>query len=109
MKRVLVALLLLLVVVAAAAWWWEGRSGPPKVQINQPAAVIGRNGALDLLIDAPGGRLSKLDVIVEQGGKQTPLYTLQQPAAGSAEAGRTRPRAADDAAHAEGSAGSEVR
>ena len=81
MKRVLVALLLLLVVVAAAAWWWEGRSGPPKVQINQPATVIGRNGALDLIIDAPGGRLSRLDVSVEQGGKETPLYSLQQTAA----------------------------
>ncbi len=79
MKRVLVVLLLLLVVGGAGAWWWEGRSGPPAVQVNQPAAVIGRTGAVDLFIDAPGGRLSKLDVIVEQGGKQTPLYTLQQP------------------------------
>ena len=56
MKRVLVALLFLLVIVAAAAWWWEGRSGPPTVTINQPGAVIGRTGTLDLFIDAPGGR-----------------------------------------------------
>jgi Peptidase family M23 len=81
MKRVLVVLLLLLVAGGAGAWWWEGRSGPPKVQVNQPAAVIGRAGVVDLVIDAPGGRLSKLDVIVGQGGKETPLYSLQQPGA----------------------------
>jgi murein DD-endopeptidase MepM/ murein hydrolase activator NlpD len=80
MKRVLVVLILLLVVLGAGAWWWEGRGGPPKVQVNQPAAVIGRMGTVDLLIDAPGGRLSKFDIIVEQGGKQTPIHTLQQPA-----------------------------
>ena len=79
MKRILVVLLLLLVVGGVGAWWWEGRSGPPRVQINQPGAVIGRNGTVDVFVDAPGGRLSKLDVIVEQGGKQTSLYTLQQP------------------------------
>jgi Peptidase family M23 len=79
MKRVLVVLLLLLVAGGVGAWWWEGRSGPPTVQINQPAAVIGRAGAMDLVIDAPGGRLSKPDVVIEQGGKETPLYSLQQP------------------------------
>ncbi len=83
MKRVLAVLLLLLVIGGAGAWWWEGRSGPPKVQINQPAAVIGRSGSVDLFIDAPGGRLSKLDVVLEQGGKATPLYSLQQPGAAS--------------------------
>ena len=80
MKRILVVLILLLVVLGAGAWWWEGRGGPPTVQVNQPAAVIGRAGTVDLLIDAPGGRLSKLDIVLEQGGKQTPIYTLQQPA-----------------------------
>ncbi len=83
MKRFLVILVLLGVVGGAGAWWWEGRGGPPVVQVNQPAAVIGRSGAVDLLVDAPGGRLSKLDVLVEQGGKQTPLFTLSQPAGGT--------------------------
>src|SRR4030095_3353802 len=83
MKRVLVVFLLLLVVLGAGAWWWEGRSGPPKVQVNQPAAVIGRAGAVDLLVDAPGGRLSKLEGVLEQAGRQTPISTLQQPAGGT--------------------------
>jgi murein DD-endopeptidase MepM/ murein hydrolase activator NlpD len=83
MKRFLVILVLLVAIGVAGAWWWEGRGGPPVVQVNQPAAVIGRSGAVDLLVDAPGGRLSELDVLVEQGGKQTPLFTLSQPAAGT--------------------------
>jgi len=53
------------------------------VRVNQPGAIIGRSGTVDLFVDAPGGRLTKLDVLVEQSGKQTPLFTLGQQAAGT--------------------------
>jgi murein DD-endopeptidase MepM/ murein hydrolase activator NlpD len=78
MKRFLLILVLLAIVGGAGAWWWAGRGGAPVAQVNQPTTVMGRRGAIDLTVDAPGGHLSKLDVIFEQAGKQTTLFTLAQ-------------------------------
>jgi murein DD-endopeptidase MepM/ murein hydrolase activator NlpD len=80
MKKLLGILLLLVIVGAAGAWIWAGRQSPPAITINSPGTAMGQSGVVDLTVDAPGGRLTKLDVAFEQNGKHTPLFTLAQQA-----------------------------
>ncbi len=63
---------------AAGAYWWFGREGAPAIAVEAPARFLGQRGSVEVVIDAPGGGLSKLDVLFEQAGKQTPLFTLAQ-------------------------------
>jgi murein DD-endopeptidase MepM/ murein hydrolase activator NlpD len=83
MRKFLFFLVVFAVICAAGAYWWAGRAGAPVVKIEKPGAVMGRAGTVELTVDAPGGRLSKLDVLFEQGGSQTPLFTLSQQANGT--------------------------
>jgi murein DD-endopeptidase MepM/ murein hydrolase activator NlpD len=83
--RVLLKLLLVVVVLGiiglGAAWVWAGRMEGPKVDVRQPQKFVGQAGTLDMTVDAPGGKLSRLDAVLEQGGKSYPVYSrdTQQP------------------------------
>ena len=50
-------------------------AGPP-IQINKPEKVVGVSSPLEIAVEAPGARLETLDVVLEQNGKQFPLFTL---------------------------------
>ena len=80
--KFLLILLLLAAVVGGAAWIWAGRSEGPVIQIRQPQRFVGQATTLDLLADSPGGRFSRLDVTVEQGGNTYPVFNLAQPGQG---------------------------
>jgi murein DD-endopeptidase MepM/ murein hydrolase activator NlpD len=72
-----IAILLLIAVAggAAAAWVVAGRAPGPVVEIAEPL-VVGQTGQLSIVIDTPDGKLSRLDVTLEQDGSSTPLFSL---------------------------------
>jgi murein DD-endopeptidase MepM/ murein hydrolase activator NlpD len=74
--RTLAASLILVVVLAAAAWFAAGRGTPPVIEIRQPDRTLGRAGTLVVDVTAPAGRLTRLDVALEQNGVTTPLFAL---------------------------------
>ena len=82
--KFLLVLVILAVIVGGGAWWWAGRQPGPTVQFRQPDKFVGLTTELDLMVQAPEGRLSRLDVAVEQNGKSYPIYSLNQPASGAA-------------------------
>ncbi len=81
--KFLAVLILVGTLVFGAAWFWAGRGEGPAIQIRQPDKFVGQQTTLDLLVDAPGGRFSRLDVSVEQGGKTYPVFNLAQPNQGT--------------------------
>jgi murein DD-endopeptidase MepM/ murein hydrolase activator NlpD len=76
--RYVLALLLLLVLLACGAWFLAGRQAPPGIQIGKPDTFVGMSTPLDVTVDAPGGKLAALTIVLEQNGKQVPLYALGQ-------------------------------
>jgi murein DD-endopeptidase MepM/ murein hydrolase activator NlpD len=75
MKTFLV-FVILLAFGAGAAWFIAGRAAGPAIQIAQPMKAIGPNGDLTVVIDTPHGRLTHLDVALEQNGKHLPVFSL---------------------------------
>src|ERR1700731_3318242 len=75
MKTFLV-FVILLAFGAGAAWFIAGRAAGPAIQIAQPTKAIGPNGDLTVVIDTPHGRLTHLDVALEQNGKRLPVFSL---------------------------------
>jgi hypothetical protein len=85
--RILVKLVLALVVLGlvgvSGAWVWAGRQTGPTIQFRQPDRFVGQDSTLELTVEAPEGRLSQLDVTVEQDGKSLPVFNLDRPADGA--------------------------
>ena len=77
--RFIGALLVVALLVAAVAWFWAGRSAGPTIAIRQPGAFVGQNSSLEMMVEAPGGQFSAIDVTVEQAGKTFQVFTLAQP------------------------------
>ena len=73
-------LFLLALIVGGAAWFWAGRQPGPAVQFRQPDKFIGQSSDLDLMVQTPQGRLSRLDIAIEQNGKSYPVFALDKPA-----------------------------
>jgi hypothetical protein len=80
MRKLLV--LVVLLVVVGAAWFVAGRGTGPSMTIDWPTTAIGQTGELSIAINSPGARLSRLDVMLQQGEKRIPVFTL--PDGGSA-------------------------
>src|SRR6186713_1440835 len=78
MRKLLVALVLL-VLIAVGLFLGAGRMAGPVVQIGNPVKFVGTTTPLDVTVEAPGGRVSSMDVRVEQLGAVTPLFTTAQP------------------------------
>jgi len=70
------AFLLVIAVGVGVAWLVAGRAAGPALEIRQPATIVGQSSPLDVAVSAPGARLSKLDVVLQQGGRSWTLYTL---------------------------------
>src|SRR5215510_9124493 len=77
--RFIVFLLVLAALVFGVAWFWAGRSAGPTIAIKQPGQFVGQNTSLELMVEAPEGKFTAVDVTVEQGGKTFPVFTLDQP------------------------------
>jgi len=76
MLRWLAGLVLVVLVVGGGAYWIAGRGAPPAITIERPERVVGQAGTLDVMVEAPGGRLTALAIELEQNGKTTPLFTF---------------------------------
>ena len=55
----------------------------PAIEIRQPGKFIGQTSSLEMMVQAPGGTFSRLDVAVEQDGKTYPVFALNSDAAAS--------------------------
>src|SRR5262249_55436517 len=73
--RAFVMLLLLLLIGAGITYYFAGKSAGPAIAIQAPP-VIGQAGALDVTVDAPGGRLDVLSIVLSQGTQTFPVLTL---------------------------------
>jgi murein DD-endopeptidase MepM/ murein hydrolase activator NlpD len=72
-------LVILALVTVLGAWFWAGRAAGPTLQIRQPDKFIGQATAFELMVEAPEGRFSEINVAVEQNGKTLPVFALGQP------------------------------
>jgi len=84
--RAFLKLVVSVVLVAAAiyggAWLVAGRLTGPAIEIRQPGSYVGQTSMLELMVEAPGGQFSSVDVTVEQGGKSFPVFSLDRPEEG---------------------------
>ena len=71
----LLTILILLGLGAGVAWFMAGRAPGPVIDIREPSAV-GQTGTLALTVEAPDGVLDRLDVVLEQDGATTNLFSL---------------------------------
>src|SRR5436190_7730532 len=77
MLRWLIGIVLLAAVVAGTAYVIAGRGAPPQIVISKPDRAIGQSGSLEVTVEAPNARLNALAIAVEQNGKTTPLFALE--------------------------------
>jgi murein DD-endopeptidase MepM/ murein hydrolase activator NlpD len=78
--RYLLGLLLVLAVASGVVFVVAGRGAAPSIQILQPSKMIGVDTALDVTVETPKANLSRLEIVLEQNGKSTALFSLGAPA-----------------------------
>lgn len=76
LKRALLVLIVLAAGSAGAAWVLAGREAGPAIEVKSPAKFIGQAGSLELFVDAPAGRLTRLTATITQGGQTIPVFAL---------------------------------
>jgi murein DD-endopeptidase MepM/ murein hydrolase activator NlpD len=79
--RYFLGLLLILAVVGGLVFFVAGRGTPPTIKILQPVKMIGVDTALDVSVETPKAGFSRVDIVLEQNGKSTPLFSLGAPGA----------------------------
>ena len=73
--RAFLFLLLSAIVAAGGAYFYAGRMPGPTIEIAKPEKFVGAATPLEVVVSAPGASVSKLQIVLEQNGKQTPIYT----------------------------------
>ena len=74
--RFLIGLVLIAVLAVGGAFVYAGRIPGPAIQITKPEKLIGTSSPLEVAVDAPGAHLEDLQIVLEQNGKQVPLFSL---------------------------------
>jgi hypothetical protein len=78
--KYLVGLILLALVGAGGAYVVAGRMPPPAIAIDKPEKYVGTATPLEVTITAPDAPTMKpMRVVFEQNGKQTTLFSLEEP------------------------------
>ncbi len=78
--KYLVGLVLILLLAAGGAWIVAGRMAPPSIAIEKPGKFVGTASPLQITINAPDAKaLKPIRVAFEQNGKQTTLFSLEEP------------------------------
>jgi len=78
--KYLVGLVLLLLVAAGGAWVVAGRMTAPSIAIDKPEKFVGASTPLQITLTAPDAPAMKpIRVALEQNGKETPLFSLEEP------------------------------
>ena len=73
--RKLLVLVVVLSVIAGGAFVAAGFAAVPVIHINKPEKFVGAATPLDVLIEAPNGRVGALAIEFEQGGTRTSLMS----------------------------------
>src|SRR5688572_30335908 len=76
--RFLLGLVLILVLAAGGAYVAGGRMAGPPIQITKPEKFVGVSTALEVEVQAPGAHVEDLRIVVEQNGKQFPVFSLAE-------------------------------
>jgi murein DD-endopeptidase MepM/ murein hydrolase activator NlpD len=77
--RFLLGLVLILVLAAGGAYVAGGRMAGPPIQITKPEKFVGVSTPLEVEVQAPGAHVEDLRIVVEQNGKQFPVYSIAEP------------------------------
>jgi murein DD-endopeptidase MepM/ murein hydrolase activator NlpD len=78
--KYLVGLVLILLLAAGGIYVVAGRMTPPTITVDKPEKYVGAATPLEVAITAPDAAMMKpLRVVLEQNGKQTTLFSLDQP------------------------------
>ncbi len=75
-RRALVAIVVIALGSGAAAWFMAGREAGPAIEIKSPGAFVGQKSSLELFVDAPAGKLTRLTAALTQGGKAMHVFSL---------------------------------
>jgi murein DD-endopeptidase MepM/ murein hydrolase activator NlpD len=73
--RAFFSLILIALVAAGGAYLYAGRMAGPAIEIAKPEKFVGAATPLVVVVTTPGGMASKLQIVLEQNGKQTPIFT----------------------------------
>jgi murein DD-endopeptidase MepM/ murein hydrolase activator NlpD len=80
MMRYVLGLLVILALLAGGTYVAAGRATPPAIAIEKPEKYVGIATPLEVTIAAPDAASMKpLRVVFEQNGKQTTLFSLEEP------------------------------
>jgi len=77
--RALFVLILLAVLAAGGAYLVAGRMPGPAIAIDKPAKFVGLTTPFEVTVTAPGAVVSQLQIVLEQNGKQMPIYAMNAP------------------------------
>jgi murein DD-endopeptidase MepM/ murein hydrolase activator NlpD len=78
--RYIVGFLVILLLAAGGVYVAAGRMSPPAISVEKPEKFVGLSTPLEITITAPNvPSLKPLSIVLEQNGKQTPLFTLDNP------------------------------
>jgi murein DD-endopeptidase MepM/ murein hydrolase activator NlpD len=77
--RYLLGLLFVLGLAAGGVFLYAGRMSGPTIEIAKPEKFVGVSTPLEISVAAPGARLAGLTVVLQQNGKETPLFSLTDP------------------------------
>src|SRR5262245_14944099 len=75
MRKILLVLLVL-ILIAAGVFIAAGSAAGPSVTIPAPQKFVGLSTPLEVVVKAPGAKLTKLTVEFEQHSTRTPLFTF---------------------------------
>jgi len=79
-KHIGLLVVVALAVAAGIAWSVADQAPGPRINFIQPSAYIGQTGELHVKIGAPGAKLNRLQVVLEQAGEQIFLFGLDDAA-----------------------------
>jgi murein DD-endopeptidase MepM/ murein hydrolase activator NlpD len=74
--KYLVGLILILALGAGGAYFVAGRMDGPAIEIAKPEKFVGAATPVEFVVHAPAAELKSLTMILEQNGKQFPVYAL---------------------------------
>jgi murein DD-endopeptidase MepM/ murein hydrolase activator NlpD len=73
--RAFFVLVLLALLGAGGAYILAGRMPGPTIEIAKPGKFVGTATPVEVTVTAPGGKVSALQIVLDQNGKQTPIYS----------------------------------
>jgi murein DD-endopeptidase MepM/ murein hydrolase activator NlpD len=74
--RALLFLFVLGIIGGGIGYFLAGREAGPVITLTAPGGFVGQAGALAFTVDAPDGRLTRLDATIEQNGQAVPVVGL---------------------------------